>query len=161
MSVNDLSARLWRERELLEDVLFKLETQQLLLSSGRTRWLPAATRELEESTQRVRTEELGRAVASSGAARAWGLDDEATLPELIAAAPSEAWREVLQTHLQALTVLTGEIAELRDANATLLRGASTAVHETLAGLDAANPTYNSDGSADRESGHARFIDTAI
>ena len=43
MSMEDLSSVLWRERELLETLLFKLEIEQLVLASGRTRWLaPAA-----------------------------------------------------------------------------------------------------------------------
>ena len=43
--MEDLSLILWRERELLETMLYKLEVEQLVLSSGRTRWLAHATRE--------------------------------------------------------------------------------------------------------------------
>ena len=45
MSANDLSNLLWRERELLELLVFKLEEEQLLLTAGKSRWLPQATRE--------------------------------------------------------------------------------------------------------------------
>ena len=34
-----LSQILWRERELLDTLLFKLEEEQMVLASGRTRWL--------------------------------------------------------------------------------------------------------------------------
>ena len=37
MGANELSMQLWRERELLEMLLFKLDEQQLLLAAGRTR----------------------------------------------------------------------------------------------------------------------------
>ena len=37
MSANDLSNLLWRERELLELLVFKLEEEQLLLVAGRAR----------------------------------------------------------------------------------------------------------------------------
>ena len=39
-----LSLILWRERDLLETLLFKLEEEQLLLANGRTRWLMRAHR---------------------------------------------------------------------------------------------------------------------
>src|SRR4051812_39244560 len=44
MALTEVSNVLWRERELLEMLLFKLEEEQLLLTAGRTRWLPHATR---------------------------------------------------------------------------------------------------------------------
>src|ERR1700759_1692858 len=43
----DLSSILWREREMLELLLFKLEEEQLVLAAGRTRWLAPATGEVE------------------------------------------------------------------------------------------------------------------
>ncbi len=39
MSFDELSAVLWRERELLETLLFKLEAEELIIASGRSRWL--------------------------------------------------------------------------------------------------------------------------
>ncbi|HEX4777551.1 MAG TPA: flagellar protein FlgN, partial [Acidimicrobiia bacterium] len=47
MSLSDVSNILWRERQLLELLLFKLEEEQMILAGGRTRWLPHATREVE------------------------------------------------------------------------------------------------------------------
>ena len=47
MSLTEVSSILWRERELLELLLFKLEEEQLLLAAGRSRWLGHATREVE------------------------------------------------------------------------------------------------------------------
>ena len=37
MSANDLSACLWRERELLDLLAFKLEEEQFLLTTGKSR----------------------------------------------------------------------------------------------------------------------------
>ena len=37
MSANDLSNLLWRERELLELLVFKLEEEQLLLTAGKAK----------------------------------------------------------------------------------------------------------------------------
>ena len=39
MALAELSNVLWRERELLEMLLFKLESEQLVLAAGRTHWL--------------------------------------------------------------------------------------------------------------------------
>ena len=53
-TVQDLSARLWHERELLDLLTFKLEEEQLLLTAGRTRWISHATREVEQVLERLR-----------------------------------------------------------------------------------------------------------
>ena len=47
MALSDVSNILWRERQLLELLVFKLEEEQLVLAAGRTRWLAHATREVE------------------------------------------------------------------------------------------------------------------
>jgi len=45
MALSDVSNILWRERQLLELLVFKLEEEQLVLAAGRSRWLAYATRE--------------------------------------------------------------------------------------------------------------------
>ena len=57
----DLSSILWREREMLELLLFKLEEEQLILASGRGRWLAHATREVEMVLDQIRRTEVVRA----------------------------------------------------------------------------------------------------
>jgi hypothetical protein len=47
MSLPDLAAVLWRQRDLLERLTYRLECEQLLLAAGRTRWLAVATSEVE------------------------------------------------------------------------------------------------------------------
>ena len=39
-TAEDLSHQLWTLRELLEELVYKLEVQRLLLGAGKTRWLP-------------------------------------------------------------------------------------------------------------------------
>ena len=41
MALSDVSNILWRERQLLELLVFKLEEEQLVLAAGRNRWLAA------------------------------------------------------------------------------------------------------------------------
>ena len=47
--LNDVSTVLWRERQLLELLVFKLEEEQLLLTAGKVRWVNHASREVELS----------------------------------------------------------------------------------------------------------------
>ncbi len=61
--MEDLSLILWRERELLDTLLYKLEIEQLVLAGGRSRWLPSAAREVETVLDAIRETELLRAVA--------------------------------------------------------------------------------------------------
>ena len=73
MGLNELSTALWRERELLEMLLFKLEEEELVLTSGRTRWLGRASREVESVLDQIRGVELGRAIEADDAAREVGI----------------------------------------------------------------------------------------
>ena len=74
MGLSELSGVLWRERQLLELLLFKLEEEQLILTSGKTQWLGHATREVESVLDQIRGVELGRAVEAEDAALALGLE---------------------------------------------------------------------------------------
>jgi hypothetical protein len=139
VGANDLSTLLWRERELLELLVFKLEEEQLLLTAGRSKWLHHATREVEAVLARLRTAGIERTVEASAVAVEWGLGEDATLRQLVEHAPSEVWRDILQSHLTALTALTAQIADVRDTNLTYLRAATRATQETLATVGAAEP----------------------
>jgi hypothetical protein len=158
MGAHELSTLLWRERELLELLMFKLEEEQLLLTAGKTKWLPFATREVEQVLERLRTAGLERAVEVSTLSREWGTDDGATLRDIIAHAPNDSWREIFQTHLQSLTALTATIAELRDANMQYLRSATRSVQETLASLSPEQGTYDGHGVREHARAGAHFFD---
>ncbi len=146
MSANDLSTLLWRERELLELLLFKLEEEQLLLTAGKAKWLPFATREVEQVLARLRTAGMERTVESAAVAVEWGAREDATLRDLVRAAPTDAWRDIFQSHLTALTGLTAQIADIRDANLTYLRAASRSTQETLADLAPQPGVYDDRGA---------------
>lgn len=158
MGAHELSAALWRERELLELLLFKLDEEQLLLTAGKTRWLPFATREVEQVLERLKTPGLERAAAVTALADEWGVADDATLAALIAAAPTDAWRDTFAEHQRALTSLTGQIAELRDQNLQFLRSAARSTQETLAGLGIDAGTYDARGTAGAEIAPGGLLD---
>lgn len=160
MAANELSTLLWRERELLEMLLFKLEEEQLLLTAGKSRWIQFATREVEQVLDRLRTTGLGRAVEVAAVADEWGAPDDATLRELISYAPSGPWGDIFAEHLKVMTKLTEEIGQLRNANEQYLRAAMRATQETIAGLNVETGVYTSHGDTSRDDS-ARLIDTQL
>lgn len=128
--LGELSEVLWREREALELVVFKLEEQRLLLGEGRSRWLGHASREVEVVLDQLTEMELNRAVASAAAAAELGIADSAKLCVLAAAAPSP-WPSVLARHIEALRRLADEILVLADENRRLLQEGLAGVRRTM------------------------------
>lgn len=120
MSAGDLSAALWQERRQLELLLFRLETQRLHVAAGNTRWLTFTASEVESVLDRLRFEALARNVESAAVAAEWGLPAQATLVELIAAAPQGSWPTVLQEHLDGLRELLGRLRDAARASEEML-----------------------------------------
>jgi flagellar biosynthesis/type III secretory pathway chaperone len=160
MAIHELSALLWREREMLELLTFKLEEEQLLLTAGKSKWLHHATLEVEQTIDRLRAAGLARTVEVSAVARGWGLSEDATLRELAEAAPEGPWGEILTSHLKAMTAQTERIRELRDANEQFLRAASRSTQETLAGHRAEAGLYDAHGMTSDAAG-SRLFDTKL
>jgi hypothetical protein len=133
MGLREVSAILWRERHLLELLLFKLDEEQLVLAAGRTRWLARATREVEMVLEEIRQTELERAVAVSGVAVDLGLPSDASLRRLAETAP-EPWRDILAEHRQAFLSLTDEITALVQTNREMLVRGQKAVRDVLASV---------------------------
>ena len=158
MAIHDLSAQLWRERELLDLLTFKLEEEQLLLTAGKTRWLSHATHEVEHVLERLQAVGLERAVTAAAVAREWGLDEEATLRDLAAGAPDAAWADILSAHLKAMTDQAAFIRQLRDANAQFLRAAARSTQETLAETEASVTTLYDARGRSAAQGSARLFD---
>lgn len=152
---------LWKERELLELLQFKLEEEQLLLVSGKSRWISLATREVESVLEKVNIAGLSRAVQASMVAGEWGLHDDAPLSEIAAAAPPGPWQEILGAHLTALRSVTGEIARLRESNEQYLRAAYRSTQETLASVGEEHPTYGRSGSTTGTGSRAHLLDTNL
>lgn len=161
VGANELSAMLWRERELLELLTFKLEEEQLILMSGKTRWLQHATREVEQVLGLVREAGLGRSVEVAAVAREWGTDENAALRELIAEAPSGPWAEIFSSHLTSMASLTAQIRDLRDNNEHYIRAATRSTQETLAGLNLETNTYDARGDSDLAAAGAQLFDRSL
>ncbi len=160
VALERLSEVLWRERHLLELLLFKLEEEQLVLTAGRTRWLAHATREVETVLDEIRTAELGRAVEVDEVARSLDLDAGASLATLAAHAPAP-WDDILRAHRDAFAGLTTEISTLADGNRELLAVSHRAAQETLLSLQDTVQTYDGHGQRTADPHTAHLLDQSI
>jgi len=160
-TVEKLSLILWRERELLELLAYKLELEQLVLASGRTRWLANSTREVEEVLATIRETEVLRAVAADEVAAELGLESSPTLNELAEAVP-EPWSTILLDHRAAFITATREIAELSESNRGLITAGYRSARETLLSIGGSADGYSPDGSAVLDNGpRRRLVDRSL
>ncbi len=146
MSLAEVSNILWRERQYLEMLVFKLEEEQLVLSSGRSRWVALAAREVEVILEEIKRAELGRAVQLEAAASEHGLGPSPTLRDLGERAPGP-WAGIFAEHRKALLALTAEVEEAARSNRDLLARGGNAIREALGALGRSEPldSYGSGG----------------
>ncbi|MCA1983195.1 flagellar protein FlgN [Nocardioides nematodiphilus] len=155
-----LSLILWRERELLETLAYKLEVEQLILASGRSRWLAHSTKEVEEVLELLRETEVLRAIAADEVAEDLGLAPAPTL-SAIAEAAAEPWRAILDDHRTAFVTATREIAELSESNRGLITAGYRSARETLLSLGGNADGYSPDGSAVLDAPRKRLLDRSL
>ena len=160
MGLADLASILWREREILELLLFKLEEEQLVLAGGRTRWLAHATREVEAVLDEIRRTEVIRAVEVQALGASLGLGDNPSLTALAEAAPAP-WSDLLNQHRKAFLTLTAEVSALAEANRDLLTTGARAVRETMLSVAGSVETYGRRGETVAAAPRTRLIDEAM
>ena len=160
MGVAELSAVLWLERQLLELLLFKLEEEQLVLATGRTRWLGHATREVEQVLDQIRDAELGRSVEADAAALEFGIAPASGLLALANAAP-DPWNELLTSHREAFVSLTAQIQDVAQGNRALLTSSHRAAQETILSLQETVQTYDPRGTTRAANPAAMLIDQSF
>jgi hypothetical protein len=160
VSLTDLSSVLWRLRELLELLLFKLEEEQVLLASGRTRWVAHATREVELVLDQIRQAELIRATYTQAVAHELGLPPDVSLAALADATPAP-WNDLLHQHRKAFLTMTAEITTLASANRDLLTRGQRAARETMLMVAGSVETYGARGQTVSIERRARLVDEAM
>jgi len=146
MGFAEVSTMLWRERDALQLLLFKLVEEQLIVSSGRTRWLSQANEEIEFALQQLRGTEVLRSAETDALAEELGLAVPVTLAQLEAAA-DEPWATLYGEHRRALLDLIAEVEQVTGENRTLLAAGARAVRETLLSVSQTVQTYDSRGTA--------------
>lgn len=162
MGAHELSSLLWKERELLDVLTYKLETEQLLLTAGKTRWIQYATAEVEAVIEQLRLAGLARAVAVSALGVQWGTPENASLSEIAEGAPAGPWGDIMKAHLAAMVAQTRVIRALRDANEQFLRAASRSAQETLSSVQPETAgTYTAQGRSAQPARAARLFDTTL
>lgn len=160
MSLSEISNVLWRERKLLDVLVFKLEEQRLVLASGRTRWLSRASAEVESILEQIKRVELERAVAVAGSAAKPGRSGTLLLCELAANTPAP-WDGIFAEHRRALLLLVQEIDAMTKSNRGMLRRGQQAAREALASLGEIDlGTDDSSGPAPDRSPALRLVDKA-
>ncbi|WP_110180305.1 flagellar protein FlgN [Nocardioides solisilvae] len=141
-----LSLILWRERELLETLLFKLEVEQLVMATGRTKWLLRAAKEVEAVLQSIRETEVLRAVAADESAAEAGLAPNPSLRAL-AESVAEPWASILADHRDAFESITREVTAMAETNRELVTAGIRSARETLLTLGDGSAGYSADGTA--------------
>lgn len=160
MGLADLSSILWREREMLELLLFKLEEEQLVLAGNRTRWLAHATREVEVVLDQIRRTEVVRSVEVDAVGQELGLGPGVSLADLADNAPAP-WDDLLRQHRRAFMTLTAEIQALASANRDLLSTGQRAAREAMLAVTGTVETYGRRGESVASASRTRLVDEAI
>jgi hypothetical protein len=158
--MEDLSLILWRERELLETLLYKLEMEKLVLASGSSRWLATSAREVEAILASIRETELLRAVVADEAAARVGMAANPSLRAL-AEAVDEPWRSILLDHRAAFVQYSREIMEIAASNRELLTAGQQAARDTFLGLTETADSYSHTGTAVVDDQRHRLLDRSI
>ena len=146
MGFSEVSTLLWREREALHLLLFKLVEEQLIVSAGQTRWLAQANDEIEAALEQLRGTEVLRAAEVDAIADELGLTAAPTLAELEALAP-QPWATLFGEHRQALLQLVADVEGATGQNRALLAAGARAVRQTLLSVTETVETYDSRGTA--------------
>lgn len=148
---------LWRERDALHFLLFKLVSEQLIVASGRTKWLAQANEEIEFALEQLRGTEVLRAAETDALAEQLNLPTPTTLAQLAESA-EEPWATLYIEHRRALLELMGEIEQVTAENRRLLTAGARAVRETLLSVSETVRTYDSRGTATQQATGPRFMD---
>lgn len=160
MGPEHLSSLLWRERELLDLLVFKLEVEHLILSSGKSRWLEHATREVSHVVERLRNTSLERTAAAAEVAQLWGLAADAGLLDLADGAPEGPWSEILTSHHGSMMNTVDQVRGLRDGNLQFLRAGLRSTQDTAANLSPEAGTYDHRGHTSQDA-ISRVLDQSV
>jgi hypothetical protein len=164
VDLSGLSSLLWRERDILDNLLFKLDVQQLLLMSGRSAWLVRASREIETALEQVRIIELERAVRFNEVARDLDLEASPSLAA-IAKAAEEPWQGLLTEHYEAFLDLASRIQAITSLNRELAFSAQIATEAILTSIrgdsDPSLHLYAQTGAKEKLDRKSVFVDEGL
>ena len=160
MGLDELGTALWRQRELLETLLFKLEEEELIIAHGRPQWVSRAVREVELVLENIQKVELARSIEAETAAAALGLNPDASLREIAEVAPAP-WDDMMHNHHAALSELAAQIATRTHSNQELLEQTLRSTQQALLGLEQTAGTYDPKGASGGRDDVSFLIDEEI
>lgn len=138
----DLGLLLWRHRELLDDLLFRLETQNLLLLAGRDHWVHRVADEAQGTLEAISVTDAERAGLVADMAPALGLPVDAALRDLAAVAP-EPWGLIFSDHRASLLEVVDRVTDLSQRARRRLHRGLEGAREALSELTGvAEPTVD-------------------
>lgn len=117
--LGELNHLLWRQRALLTELLYHLEVQQLLLSSGRDRWLPLCGEQVERSLDRIGRQDEAQSRLLAEIAAEYPVPPAANLGQLCEVVP-EPWDGILGEHRAAFLTLVAETEQVSRENRELI-----------------------------------------
>jgi hypothetical protein len=161
VALSDVSNILWRERQLVELLVFKLEEEQLVLVAGRSRWLAYATREVESVLAEIKRVELERAVQVAAAGRELGLSTAPTLREL-ATLTAPPWDGIFAGHRRTLLGLAQEIDAITKSNRELLQRGHESARDAMVAIGEIDiDRYDARGTLHDRSLRLSIVDEAL
>ena len=131
MGASEVSTLLWRERQLLDLLLFKLEEEQLVLAAARPHLLGPASAEVAQVLEQISLCESEREAATRGLAEELGLDGPARLGQIVDAT-EEPWTGIFAEHRRGLVAAVERIRALAAGTKALLAARLTATTDALA-----------------------------
>lgn len=114
-----LADMLWFERRLLEFLLFKLVSANLVLTANDRRFVGPAVAEVERVVAEVRRAETDRAEVIGKVAADWSVDQGLLTLEYIASRAPEELRMDFEDHHEGFMALVNEIESLTQENRRL------------------------------------------
>lgn len=132
-ALGELSHVLWRLRDLTSILVYRLEVQQLVLLSGRVRWVDVATEDVDRCLEAIRREERTRVRIVEQLSTLLGTGPTASLRDLCDVVPAP-WDVVLAEHQSEFLTLSAEAEEAARGNRELLHQGLSEVREFLDGM---------------------------
>ena len=150
---------LWFERRLLEFLLFKLVTANLVLTANDRRFVTSAISEVDRVMEEVRRAEGQRAFAVDRLASEWGIAaDKLSLGYLASNAPQEI-RQQFEEHRAGFLGLVQEIEHITRENRRLATVELDSIRGTLGLSDGL--TYDAAGRRSSPASHAAAVDWVL
>lgn len=157
-SLERLALCLGQQLTALRHLCFKFEIQEVVLTSGRQKWLDETTAELERAVDSLQGTDRELRDALQRAAVAVSLSPEATVREVAAAVP-EPWSYVLDEHRNGMQQLIDRVTQLSRSNRQLLARGHAATVAAMSFLGAQVPSgYDAHGQIAPVSGSVGLLD---